>query len=90
MLFSLQDAQNRATERRTLDEVGLSHLAPQLLGVPPSPTPGAQLEPATPGSVTRNRVPLLEAPDTSNPAVRARNALRRWAARERRQRVEQR
>lgn len=86
-VFARQDAEAARSERRALIEAGVLHdLGPAY----PSPIPGALLEPAS-GSATRaDRVPLLEAPDTTSPAIRARNALRRWRARERRQRVEKR
>lgn len=88
-MFQWQDREARAADFRAAEPAGLVHLLHQQQGVPSTPEP-EPLEPPEPGSAARNdRVPLLETPDTTSPAVRARNARRRWAARDRRSRVEQ-
>jgi hypothetical protein len=88
MMFSLQDREARASDLAAAREAGLVHLLHQ--GVPSTPEEPGLLEPPGPsGSAARNRVPLLGPPDTTSPAGKARAALRRWSARERRQRAKE-
>jgi hypothetical protein len=96
-LFAAMDAQARRDDRRAAEEAGLVHLLHQ--GVP-SPHPDVEPssgvpEPPTPesasgsGAAARGRVPLMGDPRTdTSPAGKARRALRRWSACDRRQRFE--
>jgi hypothetical protein len=102
-MFAYQDAQARRDDLSAAKEAGLVHLLHQ--GVPsPHPgvssdvSPGGD-SPPTPGPsvsgsgsevAARGRIPAMTDPrtDTSS-AGKARRALRRWSARERRQRFEE-
>lgn len=87
--FALQDREARARDLAAAREAGLVHLLHQ--GVPsPTPEEPVLLEPPEPSGSAARGVPLVGPLDTSTPAGKARAALRRWSARERRQPVEQR
>jgi hypothetical protein len=86
--FAAQDANTRRAERQAAEAAGLGHLLHQ---GPPSPSPSGAAHgpgPTESGAATRG-VPLMTDPRTDTSAAgKARRALRRWTARERRQRFE--
>jgi hypothetical protein len=96
--FQLQDREQRDADRRALQEAGLHHLVADLphpgsgaSGDPSSSPPAAAHGPGPGGSGTATRgVPLMTDPRTDTSAAgKARRALRRWRAGERRQRFEE-
>jgi hypothetical protein len=96
--FQLQDREQRDADRRALQEAGLHHLVADLphpggLSLSPgesSSPPAAAHGPGPGGSGAATRgVPLMGDPRADRtPAGKARRALRRWRAGERRQRFE--
>jgi hypothetical protein len=102
-VFNAQDAENAHAERKALVDAGLLHLIDGPGVYPASPHPGVSTvspgdtEPPTPGSfsatgseVAARGVPSMTDPRTDRtPAGKARLALRRWRARERRARAEE-
>jgi hypothetical protein len=93
--FALQDAQQRDADRKALQEAGLDHLVaalpspgPTSAGVP-SPSPGNPSGPGpSPGTAARGRLSMDDPRADKSPAGKARRALRRWAAADRRRRFE--
>jgi hypothetical protein len=83
-MFAAQDAEARHSDYLAAKEAGLVHLLHQ--GTP-SPSPGTG--PVPPGTATRG-IPLMTDPRSDRtPAGKARLALRRWRARDRRQRAQE-